>query len=58
MVIISVEDYIKEADRQLEDKDIYAELNHDPKKHHAELINETIRALIKECMHVIRILAV
>ena len=47
MVIISVEDYIKEAVRQLKDKDFYAELNQDPTNHHAELINETIRALIK-----------
>ena len=46
MVIISVEDYIKEADRQLKDKDFHAELN--PTKHHEELINETIRALIME----------
>ena len=28
VVIISVEYYIKEADRQLKDKDFYAELNH------------------------------
>ena len=48
MVIISVEDYITEADRQLKDKDFYAELTHDPTKYHAELINETIRTFIKE----------
>ena len=40
--------YITEADRQINDKDFYAKLNHDPTKHHAELINETIRTFIKE----------
>ena len=47
VVIISVKDYITEADRQLKDKKFYAELNHDPTKHHAELINETIRTFTK-----------
>ena len=48
VVIMSVEDYVKEADRQLKDKDFYAELNHDPTKDHAEVINKTIRTFVKE----------
>ena len=48
VTILSVEDYIKEAERQLTNVDFYAELNHDPTKEHAELINSTITGFIKE----------
>ena len=48
VVIIDVVDYLKEADRQLKDKDFYTELTHDPTKEHTEIINETIKSFIKE----------
>ena len=48
VVIISVEDYIKEAERQLKDVDFYAELSHNPTNDHAEVINKTIKGFIKE----------
>ena len=43
MVVWDREDYLKEASKQLEDKDIYEEVQNDP----STLINTIMRALEK-----------
>ena len=48
VVILDVEDYIKEANRQLGDTTFYKILSHDPTKLHAELVNGTIDYFKKE----------
>ena len=48
VVILEVEDCIKEANRQLGDTTFYKELSHDPTKLHAELVNGTIGNFKKE----------
>ena len=48
VVILDVEDYIKEANRQLGDTTFYKILSHDPTKLHAELVNGTIDNFKKE----------
>ena len=42
VVIMDVEDYVAEANRQLSDKNFYKQLNHDPTRIYAERINNTI----------------
>ena len=42
VVIIDVEDYIKEVEHQLSNKDAYKKLQYDPTQKHARLINDTI----------------
>ena len=42
LVIMDVEDYVKEADRQLNDKKFYKKLPSDPTKMYAECINNSI----------------
>ena len=41
-VIIDVEDYIKEAEHQLNNKDAYEKLQYDPTQTHTRLVNDTI----------------
>ena len=42
VVIIDVEDYVKEAEHQLSNKDAYKKLRYDPTQTHARLVNDTI----------------
>jgi hypothetical protein len=42
VVINSVKDYIKEADRQLADKNFYKKLSHNPTSEHAALVDNAI----------------
>ena len=42
VVIIDVEDYIKEAEHQLTNKDSYKKLQYDPTQTHSRLVNDTI----------------
>ena len=42
VVIIDVEDYVKEAEHQLNNKDIYRKLQYDSTQTHARLVNDTI----------------
>ena len=48
IVILDVEDYIAEAERQLKDSTSYEKLNNNPTSDYNELINNTIDNLIKE----------
>ena len=48
VVIIDVVDYINEANRQLNDAIFYSLPNFDPAEHHTEMINDAIKALLKE----------
>ena len=48
VVIIDVIDYVKEANRQLNDTNYYAELSYDPTKQHEEIVNETIKTFTKD----------
>ena len=42
VVIIDVEDYVKEAEHQLSNKDGYKKLQYDPTQTHSRLVNDTI----------------
>ena len=42
IVIIDVNDYLKEAHRQLKDEDFYAELIHNPTSNHRDIIKEKL----------------
>ena len=42
VVIIDVEDYVKEAEHQLSNKDSYKKLQYDPTQTHSRLVNDTI----------------
>ena len=42
VVIIDVKDYIKEAEHQLKNKDVYKKLQYDPTQTHTRLVNDTI----------------
>ena len=42
VVIIDVEDYVKEAEHQLTNKDGYKKLQYDPTQTHSRLVNDTI----------------
>ena len=42
VVIIDVEDYVKEAEHQLNNKDAYKKLQYDPTQTHTRLVNDTI----------------
>ena len=42
VVILDVENYIKEAHRQLNDEQCYKRLDNDPTKHHAVKVHEAI----------------
>ena len=42
VVIIDVEDYVKEAEHQLINKDAYKKLQHEPTKTHRRLVNDAI----------------
>ena len=42
VVIINVEDYVKEAEHQLNNKHAYKKLQYDPSQIHARLVNDTI----------------
>ena len=44
-VIIDVNDYISEANRQLEDGNFYRNLNSDPTENHLDLVNNAIDSL-------------
>ncbi len=48
LVIMDVNDYIKEADRQLDDTNFYRKLSSDPTKMYAERINSTIERFKEE----------
>jgi hypothetical protein len=48
VVIIDVENYLEEANRQLNNQNFYAQLTHDPTGDHADIINETIKSFVKE----------
>ena len=48
IVIIDVNDYLKEAHRQLKDEDFYAELTHIPTSKYGDIINKAIESFIKE----------
>ena len=45
VVIIDVEDYVKEAEHQLSNKDGYKKLQYDPTQTHSRLVNDTITRL-------------
>ena len=47
---MDVEDYIKEANRQLNNTDNYKQLQNDPTSTHAELVNTTIERFKKESL--------
>ena len=42
VVITDVEDYVKEAEHQLNNKDAYRKLQHDSTHTHTRLVNDTI----------------
>ena len=42
VAIIDVEDYVKEAEHQLSNKDGYKKLQYDPTQTHSRLVNDTI----------------
>ena len=42
LVIIVVEDHVKEAEHQLNNKDVYKKLQHDPTQTHTRLVKDTI----------------
>ena len=42
VIIIDVEDYVKEAEHQLSNKDTYKKLQHDPTPTHTRLAHDTI----------------
>ena len=42
VVIIDVEDYVKDAEHQLNNKDAYKKLQYDPTQTHTRLVNDTI----------------
>ena len=42
VVIIDVEDYVKETEHQLNNKDAYKKFQYDPTQTHTRLVNETI----------------
>ena len=48
VVILDVQDYIKEAEHQLNNKDAHKKLQHDPTQTHTRLVNDTITSLKKE----------
>ena len=41
-VIIDVEDYVKEVEHQLNNKDAYKKLQHDPTQTHTRLVNDAV----------------
>ena len=44
-MIINVDDYLKEAKRQLDNTEFYHKLDQDLTETHAHIVNETIRKL-------------
>ena len=42
VAIIDIEDYVKEAEHQLNNKDAYKKLQHDLTQTHTKLVNDTI----------------
>ena len=42
VVIIDVEDYVKEAEHHINNKDVYKKFQHDPTQTHTRLVNNTI----------------
>ena len=42
VVIVDIEDYVKEAEHQLSNKDGYKKLQYDPTQTHSRLVNDTI----------------
>ena len=42
VVIIDVDDYVKEAEHQLSNKAVYKKLQYDPTQRHTRLVNDTI----------------
>ena len=48
VVIINVDDYLKEAKRQLDKTEFYHKLDQDLAETHAHLVKETIRKFVKE----------
>ena len=48
VVILNVEDYLKEANRQLDNTEFYKKIVHDLTETHAEIINKTIKDFAKE----------
>ena len=47
-MIINVDDYLKEAKRQLDNTEFYQKLNQDLTETHVDIANETIRKFAKE----------
>ena len=49
-VILDVEDYVKKAERQLNNKENYRKINYDPTTLNNETIHKTISRFQKECL--------
>ena len=61
VVIINVDDYLKEAKRQLGNTEFYHKLDQDLTETHAHIVNETIRKFAKEKLlkeHVAKVLTI
>ena len=52
IVILNVEDYIKEGNKELKDQNYYERINHDPTHEHMKIINNTI-----ETFYCVKVLA-